>query len=197
MPSTRLYGPSIATPSPASGVPAINVQAQTGVIPLPAVLAAGTSTTEAMIPNPATPTLPLLVQIPSNSELEQRVWEFEESGYIVTGGTTNVTLKLYSGTSSTPGSNTLLGSSGTVAQNTAKAPYWIAAKAVYDSVSGKVGGSVSFMINNTLVATVAFSSALSAILDTNNPVLSLGVSATFSAGFSTNAVHVQDHCIKF
>jgi hypothetical protein len=197
MPSTRLYGPSIATPSPASGVPAINVQAAKGVVPLPATLTTGTSTAEAMVPNPATPTLPLLVQVPSNSSLEQRVWEFESSGYIVTGGTTNVTLKLYSGTSLTPGSNTLMGSSGTVAQNSAKAPYWVHAKAVYDSVSGKIGGSVDFMINNTMVAAVAFSSALSAILDTNNPVLSLGISITCSGGFSTNAINVQDLCIKF
>jgi hypothetical protein len=199
MPSTRLYGPSIATPSPASGVPAINVQAQSGVIPLPATLTTGTSTAEALIPNPATPTKPLLVQVPASSGLEQRVWEFEGSGYIVTGGTTNVTLKTYAalGTATLSTSSTALGSSGAVAQNSAKAPFWIHGKAIYDSISGKLTGTIDYLINNTVVASAAFGAVLTGISDTANPVLSLGFSITCSAGFATNEIVVQDWCIKF
>jgi hypothetical protein len=199
MPSTRLYGPSIATPSPASGVPAINVQAQTGIIPLPATLTTGTSTAEALVPNPATPTKPLLVQVPSNSNLEQRVWEFECTGYIVTGGTTNVTLKTYAalGTATLSTSSTLLGSSGAIAQNSAKAPFWAHAKLIFDSVSGKLTGTIDYLINNTVVASAAVGTVLTGISDTANPVLSLGLSITCSAGFATNEIIVQEMCIKF
>jgi hypothetical protein len=197
MPSTRLYGPSIATPSPASGVPAINVQAQTGVIPLPATLTTGTSTAEAMVPNPATPTKALLVQVPSNSNLEQRAFELEITGYIITGGTTNITLKVYGSiTSTVTTSSTLLGSSGAVAQNNVKAPFWAHAKLIFDSISGKLNGTIDFLINNTVVASVAIT-AVTGVSDTANPVLSLGMSITASAGFATNEIIVQDLCIKF
>lgn len=199
MPSTRLYGPSIATPSPASGVPAINVQAATGIIPLPATLTTGTSTAEALVPNPATPTKPLLVQVPASSGLEQRVFELEGTGYIVTGGTTNVTLKTYAalGASALTTSSTALGSSGAVAQNSAKAPFWISAKLIYDSVSGKLTGTIGYLINNTLVATAAVGAVLTGITDIANPVLSFGFSLTCSGGFAANEIVVQDWCIKF
>jgi hypothetical protein len=138
-----------------------------------------------------------LVQIPSGTELEQRKFSLQTSGYIVTGGTTNVTLKLYSGTSATPGSNTLLGSSSTVAQNSAKAPFWIQADLIFDSVSGKLTGKVEFFINNTLVAAVAVSNVIAGVSSANNPVASFGLSFTCSAGFATNKIVVQDHCIAF
>lgn len=201
MPSLRQYGPSIATPSPASGVPALNVQAATGIVPLPATLTTGTSTAETLIPNPATPTKPLLVQIPASSNLEQRVWEFEGSGYMISGGTTNVTLKTYAalGTATLSTSSTALGSSGAVAMPTSggKSPFWIHGKAIYDSISGKLTGTIDYLINNTVVASAAFGAVLTGISDTANPVLSLGFSITFSAGFATNEIIVQDWCIKF
>lgn len=198
MPSTRQYGPSIATPSPASGVPAINVQAQTGIIPLPATLTTGVSTSETLIPNPATPTKPLLVQVPASSNLEQRIWEFECTGYIITGGTTNITLKVYAalGTATLSTSSTSLGSSGAVAQNSAKAPFWAHAKLIFDSISGKLHGTIDYLINNTVVASAAVA-VLTGVSDTANPVLSLGMSLTCSAGFATNEIIVQDMCIKF
>jgi hypothetical protein len=196
MPSTRLYGPSIATPLPATPL-SLNVQAGSGVVPLPATLTANTVTTEQMVLNPAQPTLPLLVQIPSGTELEQRKFIVQATGFIKTAGTANVTLKLYSGTSATPGSNMLLASSGAVAQNSASAPYWIEGNFVFDSVSGKLTGTVGFSINNTLVASVAVSNVVTGINYKNNPVASFGVSGTFSAGFVGNALVVQDLCVAF
>lgn len=196
MPTTRVYGPSIATPSPATPT-SINVQAGKGIVPLPASLTTGTSTAEAMIPNPSTPTLPLLVQVPSGSELEQRRFQLQFSGYIKTGGTTNVTLKLYSGTSATPGSNTALGTSGAIAQNSATAPFWAIADLIFDSVSGKLTGTTTYNINNNAVASVAVTNIVTAVNVANNPVLSFGLSITDSAGFSTNQIVVQEACIAF
>jgi hypothetical protein len=196
MASNRLYGPSIATPSPATPT-SLNVQAGSGVIPLPAPLVTGTSTAEAMVPNPATPTLPILAQIPSDSPLAGKCFDLQISGYIVGGGTTNVTVKVYSGTSATPGSNTLLGSSGAVAQNSATAPFFAQAKLIYDLVSGKLAGTITFMINNTVVASVAISNVITGLLNTANPIASFGVSVTFSAGFATNKIVVQEIAINF
>lgn len=196
MASTRLYGPSIATPSPASPTP-INVQAGTGIIPLPATLTTGTSTAEAMVPNPATPTKPLLVQVPSSSKVGKKPFTLEISGYIITGGTTNVTLKAYAGTSITPGSNTLLGSSGAIAQNTASAPFFVEAKLIYDSTTGKMGGKIEFLVNNTLVVAVAISNVLTGLSDTSNPIVSFGLSITNSAGFATNEIYVAELAVNF
>lgn len=196
MPSTRIYGPSIATPSPATPT-AINVQAGSGIVPLPAALVTGTSTSEAMVPNPATPTKPLLVQIPAGTELEQKQFQIKASGYITTGGTTNVTIKLYSGTSLTPGSNTLLGSSGAIAQNSASAPWFLSGDLIFDSVSGKLTGTIQFFVNGTLVASVAVSNTITGISYNNNPVASFGLSFTCSAGFAANKINVAEHCIAF
>jgi hypothetical protein len=196
MPSTRLYGPSIATPLPATPL-SLNVQAGSGIVPLPATLVANTVTTEQMVLNPAQPTLPLLVQIPSGTELEQRSFGLEITGFIKTTGTANVTVKVYSGTSATPGSNTLLVSSGAIAQNSATAPFRVKGDMIFDSVSGKLTGSIGFLINNTLVAATAISNVVTGINYKNNPVASFGLSATFSAGFAGNAITVQDLCVTF
>lgn len=197
MASTRLYGPSIAFTDPAAP-PALNAQVGTGIVPLPATLVTGTSTAEAMVDNPASAGNPLLVQVPSKSPLEGKPFHLEFSGYIKTGGTTNVTAKLYSGTSNTPGSNTLLGSSGTVAQNTATAPFRAYADLIFDSVSGKLTGTVAFLINNTVVAAVAVSNVITGLNNaTGNPVASFGLSFTCSGGFAANEIVVDEAAINF
>lgn len=195
MASTKLYGPSIPFADPAVP-PAQNVQV-TNNAPLPASLITGTSTAEAMVNNPATAGKPLLVQIPSKSPLGGKTFRLEFSGHITTGGTTNVTLKLYSGTSETPGSNTLLGSSSTIAQNSASAPFRAYADLIFDQTSGKLTGTVSFLVNNTLVATVAVSNVVTGVSNLVSPVASFGLSFTCSAGFTTNAIVVDAAEIQF
>jgi hypothetical protein len=144
--SNRLFGPS-GIPG-AAGQLAQNVQGSVAPAPLPAKQTV-TVNTETVINNPALSAQPLLVSIPASALLEQNIFEIHASGYIKCNASSTLTLKLYSGSSATVGSDTLLKSSGAVSAFQATVPFYIIAQLVYDSVSGKLGGTVKFMVNNT------------------------------------------------
>lgn len=195
MASTRTYGP---TGAPGSAL-SINTPGATGA-PLPAQLAADV-TTEQVVLNPSFPAsskVALVVEIPANSELEQRPFEISASGYIKAGAAGNVTAKLYSGNSATPGDNTSLGSSSTVAYAAAgTSPFWIKARGIYDSVSGKLSGTTQFFINGSLVAEAASTNTVTGVNGQNNPVAQFCISFTFSVANAANLVNVQDLAINF
>lgn len=198
MPSTRLYGPSGA-PGTAGLVAQNTPGAAAAVLPaLQTVL----GTTETVILNPAlqSATQALVLSIPPNSPLEQRQFEIQANGYLNQGVSTTVTIKLYSGTSTTVGSDTLLGSSGAITAFTGKTSWLLKALCSYDSVSGKLQGTIKFIINNTLVAEAALSNVITGLTNAGPgagaPVANFVLSVTFgSAG--TNVINVQDFCISF
>jgi hypothetical protein len=192
----RPYGPSPGNPSGLStftqNVAAVGTQQ--GVLP---ALQLVTSATEVVIINPLTSPLAaplaLNVPLPPKVGLEQMPFDLNGSGYIKTTATGNQTLKLYSGTSTTVASNTLLASSGAIAQNTAIAPFWIIGKLIYDSVSSLLCGKVGFYLNKTLVADVTLSNFVTGVLDTNDPVVSFLLSLTSSGALTTaiTTINVQ------
>lgn len=195
MPSTRLYGPQGAPG--AAGSVALNTSGATaGVLPASLTLA---TTTETVIPNPAlnSPTSPLLLSIPPSGPLEQRVFDILASGWLNTGASSTVTIKLYSGTSATPGSNTLLGSSGALTAFAGKAPWYFRATCVYDSNSGKLNGTIKFISNNQLVAEVVLSNVVSGLNNANNPVANFVISVQFGTGNAANQITVQDFAVAF
>jgi hypothetical protein len=171
---------------------ALNTQAS--IAPeLPAQLSV-VSATETVVPSPNNATVPLQATLNPNTANEQNVLTLAASGYIKTLNTTNVTVKVYSGTSLTVGSDTLLGSSGAIAVNTATCPWMLLAHLVYDSVSGKLQGSIKFWLNNTFVAEVAISNTLTGISNlTALAVASFVLSFTSSAaaGGSASLLNVQ------
>lgn len=195
MSSSRNYGP---TGAPGSAL-AINTPGAAGA-PLPAQLVANT-VNEQVVLNPsfaAALAVALSVAIPANSQLEQRPFEVVASGYIAAGAIATVTAKLYSGNSSTPGNNTLLGSSGAINYAAiGKAPYWVRARGIYDSVSGKLTGTIQFFINGTLVAEAAFTNTVAGVNGQNNPVASFSLSFQFSVANAGNLVNVQEFAINF
>lgn len=198
MASTRNYGPAGAPGQPA---PAINTPANNAPPVLPAQVV-GNVTTEQVVQNPslssAANPIALVVPIPSNSILEQQPFEITASGYIKAGAAGNVTANLYEGSSTTVANNVLLKSSGAEAfALNVIAPFWIKARAVYDSVSGKLAGTVQFLLNGTLVAEAAFTNTPTGINDTNNPVVSFVISFTFSVANANNLVNVKDFAINF
>jgi hypothetical protein len=193
MPSTRLYGPSSAPAIP-GGVVTANTPA-TNAAPLPANVTI-LNTTETVITSPANPGQPLVLNIPPGGPLEQRRFELYASGYIFTGTSSTVTIKLYSGTSATVGSDTLLGSSGAITAFAGKAPWYASANLIYDSVSGKLQGSIKFLVNNTLVSEVAVSNVVTGISNTNNPVASFVISVTFGTA-GTQVFQVQEFAVNF
>jgi hypothetical protein len=174
----RPNGPqSIAANSAAQS--ALNSQASLAAL-IPAVLVLP-GTTETVVPNPQNSTIALILPITANQGLEQIPWDLVVSGFITTTNSSNITCKIYSGTSLTVGSDTAVATSGAIAVNTVSAPFFMRLYVIYDSVSGKLQGSFEGMINNVLVAKTALSNVVTGIKDTNNPVLSFVVSFTSSA----------------
>jgi hypothetical protein len=190
----RPYGPPTGNPSGVStftqNVAAVGTQQ--GVLP---ALQEITSATETVILNPLTVplTIPLALTalLPPIVGLEQIPFDLSASGYIKTTAAGNVTLKLYAGSSTTVGSNTLLASSGAIAQATLVAPYWIHGKLIYDSVSGLLCGTAEFYVNKTLVAPVTLSNFVANINDTDDPVASFLLTLTSSGALVANPTTIN------
>lgn len=140
-------------------------------------------------------TAPLSVAIPANSPLASHKFQVLASGTIQAAAAENVTVKLYGTKGSlaaTVGGNTLLGSSGAVAVAGAGVlPFSAEFNGVYDGANGSLTGTVKFNVANTAVAEVEVSNAIAAINGSSDPVLSFGLSATFSVANATaNVVNI-------
>lgn len=182
--SDRPFGPTTR----ATSVPpfALNTQAtangqQNSILPVLQTLA---GTAEVQIASGQLPTAPISIAIPPATALEQTVFDLWWSGYITTTASGNITLKVYEGNSTTIGSNTLLGSSGAIAQASETAPFWAHATLVYDSVSGKLDGKIEFFVNHTLVAAVAVSNTVTGVSNLGDPVAVFTLTATSSGATS-------------
>lgn len=187
--SQRPYGPSPANVS-GQNVFAQNVQAALKQGVLPAVQAlAGTS--ETVLTNPLNPAQLLAVPLPGNSGFEQIPFDIYISGKVTTLNSTNVTLKLYSGTSATVGSDVALATSGAVAVNTATAPFFLHVHGVYDSTSGLFTGYYEGQFDNTTIARTNITAQPTGISDANNPAMTFLASATSSAASASNPTTVN------
>lgn len=171
---------------------ALNTQAtstgqQNSILP---ILQAILSTAETQILSGPVPQIPLSCAIHPATQTEQVKFNFDASGYITTTSTTNITLGLYAGVSTTIGSNTLLKASTATAQNgttgsgAVTAPWWIHADLIYDSVSGLLCGVVGFYINKVLIATATLTNFPTGISNLNDPVVQFSMTITSSAGAS-------------
>jgi hypothetical protein len=168
--SDRPYGPNSGAASVANQIPlnqqATQTQTLSGPIPVQFNLSAATQTIAPSAPNPA---VPLLVSIPPDTQLEQTPFDLWSSGYIQTRAAGTMTIDVYEGTSETIASNTLLGSSGAITQNTAIASWWAHARLQFDSVSGALVGDIEFYVNKIKVAGVTLSNFPTGFLNQGNP----------------------------
>ena len=197
MASSRLYGPSSAPQTP-GGIVAANTEAPNAA-PLPAKQSI-TGTAETVILNPAILTQPLLLNIPPGGPLEQRPFEISASGYITTTQSSTATLGLRIGTSTTAASNTAVASSGaSAAIATTTVPFFFVVKAVYDSVSGKLCGYFTAVIQSSLLGPTAFTAVAASINNaaTAGFVLNLVLTATFGTGTTANVINVQEFAVNF
>jgi hypothetical protein len=205
--SDRPYGPNSGAASVANQIPlnqqATQTQTLAGVLPLLFTLAAATEIIAPSAPNAA---VPLSIAIPPDTQIEQTVFDLFASGYIKTTASGNITIKLYEGSSETIGSNTLLGSSGAIAQASATAAWWAHAQLIFDSVSGTLAGKLDFYVNKTIVASVTLSNFPNGFLNQGNPsanpptVANLpSFTLTFTSSGATagtlTTVNVQKFCV--
>jgi hypothetical protein len=174
----RPNGPQTIAAQPAAQAP-LNVQfALAPMAPAVLVLSA---VTEAVFAHPQNPAIPYSLPLSPNEGNEQTPFDLIVSGYITTGQSTNVTLKVYSGTSFTVGSDVVLATSGAIAVNSTSAPFEIHLHMIYDSVSGKLTGWFDGTVNNNLITKAALSTVVTGIKDSNNPVVNFLISGTSSA----------------
>ena len=200
MSSNRLFGPGGAPGAP--GLLATQTAGAAAAV-LPALQVVATSATETIILNPAlnSATQALVLSIPPSSQLEQRKFSIEASGYVSTGASSTVTINIKSGTSTTVGSDTTVATSGAITAFSGKTPWFMHIEAVYDSVSGKLTGFFNGSVNNVLVANTALSSVLSAITNVGAgqgaPVLNFVLSVAFGTGNAANTINVQEFAVNF
>lgn len=168
--SDRPFGPTSGAASVANQIPinqqATQTQTLAGVLPVLFTLGAATETIAPSAPNAA---VPLSIALGPDTQIEQTVFDVFASGYLKTTASGTVTIKLYEGSSETIASNTLLGSSGAITQNTATAAWWAHANLIFDSVSGTLAGKVDFYVNKIIVASVTLSNFPTGFLNQGNP----------------------------
>jgi hypothetical protein len=168
--SDRPYGPTSGAASVANQIPlnqqATQTQTLAGVLPVQFTLAAATETIAPSAPNAA---VPLSIQIPPDTQIEQTPFDLWASGVIETTASGNIIIKVYEGSSETIGSNTLLGTSGAIAQATATASWYAHATLIFNSVNGVLSGKIEFYVNKAIVAAVTLSNFPSGFLNQGNP----------------------------
>jgi hypothetical protein len=160
------FGPTIPAASVANQT-GMNVQASLAG-PLP-VLTSLVGTAETLILNALLTGQPLTCQLMPNDNYEQAVFDLVASGYTKTTASGTITFKLYEGASATIGSNTLLGSSGAITQNSATAAWFAHARLIFDSQSGTLAGDIEFYVNKIKVASVTLSNFPTGFLNSGNP----------------------------
>lgn len=204
--SNRLYGPSIAVST--LGTPPFPENSVAQSAPVLPALQTVTVNTETFILNPAASTtgapIALAVPIPAQgvnkapiAGLEQRTFILRGSGYLSVVGAITTLLRVYFNPTAAAGTGgTSLGNSGAITwAATAAAPFWFEFKLVFDSVSGKLGGTSTWLIDNQLVATAAISNVGSGLLLTNNPVITFVPAVTFGTANAGNKINLQEFAI--
>jgi len=131
--------------------------------------------------------------VPGTSKLKNRPFTVRVAGRVTGGTTTNFTLKVYWGTSSTIGSNTQLATSGAIAVNSASANFDVTLVLMWDATSQKIQGRFSGQMNNSLVAAAALSNAVSSVDLTAGETSTVGLTATglFSASNASNTAIID------
>lgn len=166
--------------------------------------------TAQIFPSAQTPTLAYTLNAQGSGKLEQKRFYVRASGYVTGGTTTNVTVTLYAvagpnipANPLTAGSWTVLGASTARAVNSSTAPWFYEAALVFDSVSGKLHGTFTDVINNNLDAAAALSNVVtgingstSASLGVEPPIIFV-VGITFSAANAGNIGNLGDFTLDY
>jgi hypothetical protein len=156
-------------------------------------------TTNQIFPNPASlVTQPAsqaaVLAVPGSGRLNGKYFEVWVSGIIVAAASMNVTPILYSGTSLTPGSNTIIATGTAFATGAAiTTNFWCKYFLEGDSTSGFLQGTQSQQVNNVLVAPTAtgVTKLTAQNFTTIDPALNLVFGLTFSVAGANSATLTQ------
>lgn len=138
-------------------------------------------------------------RIPGSNVLKNRPFIVRVGGRVTGGGSTNFTVKVYYGNSTTISSNTSLATSGAIAVNSASGDFFLELTCSWDNTSQKIGGVFYGWVNATAVAQVILSNLPTAVDLATEPALTtnsgtqnvLSVTGQFSSGFAANIAYVD------
>jgi hypothetical protein len=125
--------------------------------------------------------------LPANSELSNTMFKVRAAGKVTGGTTTNFTLTLYFGFSSTIGSNTAIEASTARAVNSVSANWFIEACCMWDDASNKIAGYGRSMINNLYDVEAALNNQITGADPDADTELGFTVTGLFSATSAGNA----------
>lgn len=141
--------------------------------------------------------LPVVLTAPGSGVLDQKKFVVRASGFCTTAGAYTVLITLYAGivvpTIAAPG--TLIAVSTARAVGTTSCPWWIESELQFDSVSGKLQGVQSAMVNLLYDAKAANAAAIAAVaggVGSAEPALYFAVAITFNTGNILNIGGLQD-----
>jgi hypothetical protein len=154
---------------------------------------------------PAVPTQAAVLNIQGSSRMEGKRFIIRASGRATFGTTSSPTLNLglYSGTSLTSTSNTLVGALASAASQTISTTVPFSYEAILqgDSTSGIVQGTFGMMINNTITAAAAItansSAGLSGVNFASEPALQFVFAVTFGVSDTKNLAVLDEFLYGF
>lgn len=189
--SDRPFGPISGAASVPNQTP-LNVQAaQSGPLPQSQNIVGATET---QIMSAENALIPLSVALPPATMNELTPLDLFVSGNLKqTAATGTVTIKLYSGVSTTIASNQLLGSSGAITLAIGTAAWWAHIQFIYDSTSGILSGKIDFYVNKIVVAAVTLSTFPTGVNNDNSPVaqFSLTLASSAATALLPTTINVQ------
>lgn len=132
------------------------------------------------------------VVLPSGTQLKNRPFRVFAAGRAGSGTTTNFTVKLDYGISTTIASNTTIEASTARALASGNHNWMIAAECMWDSTSDKIQGRGWSMVANLVDAVAALDAAPTAANpEDGTTVLGFTLTGTFSSGDATNVAYVD------
>jgi len=143
---------------------------------------------------------PLACRIPGSNTLKNRQFTIVVAGRVTGGTTTNLTINLALGASTTIANNTTIATTGAIAVNSMSGNFRLQCECGWDSTSKKLQGIMYGWVNATAVATAIMTSVVTVPdlstesnlnLASSAPDPSLTVTGTFSSGNASNVAFID------
>lgn len=147
------------------------------------------------------PLAPCILNCPGSLRLEQKTFFVRASGIVTCATAAYTALVSLYGALVTPAvpftaaNWSLLGASGATTIGVATGGFIIESEMSFDSVSGKLQGVLKSIVNNTYVAPVALTNALTLINGATEPAMVFAVGVTFGTAAATNVAQLTDFCL--
>ena len=152
------------------------------------------STTETIFKNNADSSAACIVYAPGSSRFSGKAFRVRAAGVCSTAVSTNVTIQLQSGVSTTVGSNTDIEASTARAVNSTTSSWQIEAIVIPEPGRDVLGGKGWAVVNNLVDAEAALDNAAS--FNPDNEALGFVVTVTFSSGDAANTATMNEFVVE-